>query len=187
LRATPRVDDVLGQSSISLWPQHVGAWNGMIFVSLADSPPPLGQWLADHTPDLATFDALRIDALAVGARTERIVHANWKIIVENYLECLHCAIVHPELVEILPLYRTGHVVVLGVSPAWRRRGIGRELMARLAGAFVARGVRRMHLAVRTTNEGARTLAEGLGVSVAGRRLAYYTNGDDGYLMVKTVR
>jgi phenylpropionate dioxygenase-like ring-hydroxylating dioxygenase large terminal subunit len=110
LRATPRVDDVLGRSSIALWPEHVGAWNGMIFVSLADSPPPLGEWLADHTPDLATFDALRIDALAVGARTETVVHANWKIIVENYLECLHCAIVHPELVEILPLYRTGHVV-----------------------------------------------------------------------------
>ena len=83
--------------------------------------------------------------------------------------------------------RTGHVVVLGVAPGWRRRGIGRELMARLEGAFVARGVRLMHLEVRTTNDGARTLYEGIGFSVAGRRLAYYTNGDDGFLMVKTVR
>ena len=82
----------------------------MIFVSLAESPPSLADWLADHTPDLANFDALRIDELAVGARTETVVRANWKIIVENYLECLHCAVVHPELVEILPLYSTGHVV-----------------------------------------------------------------------------
>lgn len=110
LRATPRVEDALDRSTIALWRHHVAEWNGLIFVSLADSPPALAEWLADHTPDLATFDALRIDALVVGARTETVVRANWKIIVENYLECLHCAVVHPELVEILPLYSTGHVV-----------------------------------------------------------------------------
>jgi ribosomal protein S18 acetylase RimI-like enzyme len=82
--------------------------------------------------------------------------------------------------------RTGHVVVLGVSPDWRRRGIARELMLRLEEAFVARGVRLIHLEVRTTNKGARTLYDTLGFTIAGRRLAYYTNGDDGYLMVKSI-
>ena len=42
----------------------------------------------------------------------------------------------------------------------------------------------IHLEVRTTNDGARRLYEGLGFTVAGRRLSYYTNGDDGYLMIK---
>ncbi len=46
----------------------------------------------------------------IGARTEAIVDANWKILVENYNECLHCAVVHPELVDVIPIYRTGHVV-----------------------------------------------------------------------------
>jgi [ribosomal protein S18]-alanine N-acetyltransferase len=82
--------------------------------------------------------------------------------------------------------RTGHVVVLGVAPDWRRRGIARELMLRLEEAFVARGVRLIHLEVRTTNNGARALYDTLGFTIAGRRLAYYTNGDDGYLMVKSV-
>ncbi|HZB41746.1 MAG TPA: aromatic ring-hydroxylating dioxygenase subunit alpha [Ilumatobacter sp.] len=110
LRATPRVEDTFDRSTIRLWGHHVAVWNGLIFVSLADAPTPFAEWLADHTPDLATFDALRIEALAVGARTETVVRANWKIIVENYLECLHCAVVHPELVQIVPLYSTGHVV-----------------------------------------------------------------------------
>ena len=110
LRATPRVEDDIDRSTISLWGHQVAEWNGMIFVSLAASPPPLATWLDDHTPDLAGFAALRIDELVVGARTETVVRANWKIIVENYLECLHCAVVHPELVEILPLYGTGHVL-----------------------------------------------------------------------------
>lgn len=81
---------------------------------------------------------------------------------------------------------TGHVVVLGVAPEWRRRGIGRELMRRLEHGFRRRGVTLFHLEVRTTNDGARRLYEGLGYSVAGRRLGYYSNGDDGFLMIKSV-
>jgi glycine betaine catabolism A len=37
------------------------------------------------------------------------VAANWKIVVENYHECLHCPTVHPELVKLVPLYRRGEV------------------------------------------------------------------------------
>jgi len=45
----------------------------------------------------------------VGARRAYDVRANWKIVVENYHECLHCPTVHPELVKIVPLYRSGEV------------------------------------------------------------------------------
>ena len=37
------------------------------------------------------------------------VKANWKIVVENYNECLHCPQVHPELVQVIPLFRFGEV------------------------------------------------------------------------------
>ena len=42
--------------------------------------------------------------------TSTDVRANWKILVENYQECLHCSWVHPELVNIVPVYKTGSVV-----------------------------------------------------------------------------
>jgi len=80
----------------------------------------------------------------------------------------------------------GHVVVLGVSPEFRRMGIASELMRRLEDGFRLHSVHLVHLEVRTTNDGARALYEGIGFRVAGRRLGYYTNGDDGYLMVKSV-
>ena len=73
-----------------------------------------------------------------------------------------------------------------MAPEWRRQGIGRALMAEVEDAFAARSIRTIHLEVRTTNNGARALYEQIGFAIAGRRLAYYTNGDDGYLMVKTV-
>jgi Rieske 2Fe-2S family protein len=111
LRATPRVDDdELDRSQISLWRYSAATWNGLVFVSVAADPVPLAAWLGEHTPWLEPFDDLRIDALVVAARTEAVVHANWKILIENYEECLHCAVVHPELVDLIPIYRTGQVV-----------------------------------------------------------------------------
>ena len=110
LLATPRVETEFDRGQYGLWPRHAEVWNGMVFVSLAEHPPRLLDWLTTHTPDLASFDGLPVADYRIGARTEVIVEANWKIIVENYAECLHCAVVHPELTDIIPLYRTGRVV-----------------------------------------------------------------------------
>ena len=47
--------------------------------------------------------------LRLGHRIVYEVKANWKIVVENYNECLHCPQIHPELVSVIPLYRFGEV------------------------------------------------------------------------------
>ena len=44
-----------------------------------------------------------------GHRIVYDVKANWKLIVQNYNECLHCPQIHPELVQVIPLYRKGEV------------------------------------------------------------------------------
>ena len=36
------------------------------------------------------------------------VQANWKLIVENFMECYHCATIHPELTEVLPEFADGY-------------------------------------------------------------------------------
>jgi Rieske 2Fe-2S family protein len=38
------------------------------------------------------------------------VAANWKLIVENFMECYHCATIHPELTEVLPEFSNGLAV-----------------------------------------------------------------------------
>lgn len=110
LLATPRVDDEFDRSAVGLWPYRAEVWNGMVFVSVAAEPPPLEAWLFEHSPTLRTFADIPVADYAIGRRTETVVAANWKILVENYAECLHCAVVHPELVDLVPLYRSGHVV-----------------------------------------------------------------------------
>jgi Rieske 2Fe-2S family protein len=82
----------------------------MVFVSVAAEPPTLADWIAQCTPGADLFEHLPVASYRIGARTEAVVAANWKIIVENYAECLHCAVVHPELADLIPLYKSGNVV-----------------------------------------------------------------------------
>ena len=58
---------------------------------------------------MTAFERFAMQDLRVGVRLVYEVEANWKIIVENYNECLHCPTVHPELVKVVPLFRFGEV------------------------------------------------------------------------------
>jgi Rieske 2Fe-2S family protein len=65
-----------------------------VFINLADAPQPL----ASHLHDLpARFAPWRMAELRVVRRLEYDVNANWKLIVQNYNECLHCPVIHPLL------------------------------------------------------------------------------------------
>ena len=82
--------------------------------------------------------------------------------------------------------RTGHVVALGVDPAHRRLGHGRQLMHAIEQGFLGSGVSTVRLEVRTTNDAAQKLYFELGYKIVRRMPRYYTSGDDGYLMVKNL-
>ena len=49
-----------------------------------------------------------VESLRLGRRISYDVRANWKLIVENFMECYHCATIHPELVEVLPEFALGY-------------------------------------------------------------------------------
>jgi phenylpropionate dioxygenase-like ring-hydroxylating dioxygenase large terminal subunit len=67
---------------------------GLVFADVSGVAPPL----AEHVGALAEhLDAYRTGELRRGTRIDYDVAANWKAIVENYSECLHCPGVHPEL------------------------------------------------------------------------------------------
>ncbi len=66
--------------------------------------------MALHCADLLALERFHMADLRVAHTSTAEVAANWKIIVENYQECLHCTRVHPELVAQIPIYRTGWVV-----------------------------------------------------------------------------
>ena len=76
-----------------------------------------------------------------------------------------------------------HITNLAVHPEWRRRGVGRALLAAALGAGGARGVTLAFLEVRPNNAAALALYGSLGFQVIGRRAGYYFDtGEDALVM-----
>jgi Rieske 2Fe-2S family protein len=113
LVGTPNVDEDEGfeRSDHPLHAIGAEAYGGFLFVNLADPAErrPLLEQLRDGTESITNFERYRLDELRVGVRIVYEVEANWKIVVENFNECLHCPTIHPELVQVVPLYRFGEV------------------------------------------------------------------------------
>lgn len=108
LTSMPDIDRV----EYGLHPVHLREWLGYAWVNLAGEPPSFADSvIAAATERLGGADAIdhyRIDELTVGKRITYDVKANWKLIIENFMECYHCATIHPELTEVLPEFADGY-------------------------------------------------------------------------------
>ena len=74
------------------------------------------------------------------------------------------------------------ILKVGVDPAWRRHGIARVLLARVADDARNLGARTSSLEVRAGNAGAQALYAALGYKALGRRPRYYSDGEDALIM-----
>lgn len=74
------------------------------------------------------------------------------------------------------------ILKVAVVPDMRRRGIARELLARVAGDARNLGASTSSLEVRAGNAGAQALYERLGYKSLGKRPRYYSDGEDAVIM-----
>ncbi|CAM5732210.1 Aromatic ring-hydroxylating dioxygenase subunit alpha OS=Streptomyces alboniger OX=132473 GN=CP975_05120 PE=4 SV=1 [Streptomyces alboniger] len=58
--------------------------------------------------DTAAIEHYGAENLALGKRIVYDVKANWKLIMKNFMECYHCATIHPELTDVLPEFADGY-------------------------------------------------------------------------------
>ena len=77
----------------------VEEWHGLVFVDGSGRAEPLAESLCALTALVAPYEAER---LVTAGRHEYSVAANWKILTENYHECYHCPMIHPELCRVSP-------------------------------------------------------------------------------------
>ena len=93
---------------------HTDVWEGFVFVNLSrEEPRPLHEHLADQQDEPLLLARFGLADLRIGHITTNEVQANWKIVLENYNECLHCPTIHPELVAVVPAYRKGNIFESG--------------------------------------------------------------------------
>ena len=96
LANAPHMEKVAGFREAD-YPLHTIAtaeWDGHIFINLSDRPIPFSEHLAGLEQK---FRPWKMEELQMVERRVYHLKANWKLIIQNYSECLHCPIVHPLL------------------------------------------------------------------------------------------
>jgi Rieske 2Fe-2S family protein len=123
----------LDRTEYGLVKVHLREWLGYAWVCLADEPPSFEKTVmhaaVERLGDLAAIEHYHMDDLALGRRIRYDVRANWKLIVENFMECYHCATIHPELTAVLPEFAGGYAAQYYV-------GHGAEFAQRVEGFTV---------------------------------------------------
>ena len=115
------------------WPLHACRtviYHGLIFICLA----------GEDDPDVVEFEVLardlepyverhRLDSARIAARKEYPTPGNWKLAVENFRECYHCAPAHPGYTSVNAYVVDGerdaearHRVVEAWAAQWESRG-----------------------------------------------------------------
>ena len=121
LIGAPNMRDLPGfeRESFGLHRVPLEVWEGLLWVNLASQPEPieaqLDRAIVERFGERETFSRYRIGTLGVGQTIVYDVAANWKLIVENFMECYHCAVVHPELSSLVPSFREGLAYQQGIG------------------------------------------------------------------------
>jgi len=92
----PHMDQVEGfrTEDYPLAAVATAVWDGHVFINLSESPIPFAEHLAGLD---RKFQPWGMAQLKRAQRRVYELQANWKLIFQNYSECLHCPIVHPQL------------------------------------------------------------------------------------------
>ena len=77
----------------------VAEWHGLVFVDESRQAEPLAAGLGSLEELIAPYE---LERLVVAGQHTYDAAANWKILTENYHECYHCPLIHPELCKVSP-------------------------------------------------------------------------------------
>ncbi|MGH7518295.1 MAG: aromatic ring-hydroxylating dioxygenase subunit alpha [Gemmatimonadales bacterium] len=109
LRTAPFLedDDTFTRADFPLHPVGVDTWGGFVFVHLEPARSATGGGTLLHQLGAVPEGLGRypLADLRIARRITYDVGANWKVMLENYNECYHCAGVHPELCKVVPAFR----------------------------------------------------------------------------------
>jgi phenylpropionate dioxygenase-like ring-hydroxylating dioxygenase large terminal subunit len=104
LRAAPRSQEQAGfdKADFPLTPLGIETFGPFLFINPGPASFSFAATLG-QLPAILRSSGVDIDALTFRERREYPIQANWKVVVENFLECYHCAISHPGLAGLIDL------------------------------------------------------------------------------------
>jgi choline monooxygenase len=102
LRKAPRSEREpdFDSGTYSLLAAQVASWGPLLFVNPDLEAAPLAEALGP-LPGHVESAGVELDRLRFRERVEWEIAADWKIAVENYLECYHCPVAHPGFSKVI--------------------------------------------------------------------------------------
>ncbi len=100
LRTAPEMSDTpnFDLCQVHLDAIQVAQWGGLIFATLDPSPVPIETVFSGIDDIIAP---VKHDTMSFHHREEYLIHCNWKVYLDNYLEGYHLPHVHPGLNKLL--------------------------------------------------------------------------------------
>ena len=102
LKAAAHMPEGFDKSALGLKKAHLRNLHGMLFVNFAENPSDFDVIESEMDECLAPYG---LKNAKVAHREAYPIASNWKLAVENYCECYHCAPAHPE-------YSRGHSIAV---------------------------------------------------------------------------
>ena len=93
LLAAKSLREGIDKSKLGLHPCNIESASGMLLINLSDNPQSVKNLQSDLKEP---FEMFGFKDLKVAAHKNYPIASNWKLAVENYQECYHCAPAHPE-------------------------------------------------------------------------------------------
>ena len=93
LRAAREMEENFNTAEYSLKKVNLRIFHGLIFICVADNPPNIDEGLLQLEPLVEPFE---FENLKIVHSANYPVAANWKLALENYMECYHSAPAHLE-------------------------------------------------------------------------------------------
>ena len=102
LRKAPRSEREpdFDMEGFSMLPVATEAWGPLVFVNPDPDAGPLADALGP-LPGHVAASGLELDRLRFRVRNDWEIGCDWKIAIENYLECYHCAVAHPGFSKVI--------------------------------------------------------------------------------------
>ncbi|MEL7279216.1 MAG: aromatic ring-hydroxylating dioxygenase subunit alpha [Pseudomonadota bacterium] len=109
LRSARNTENVRGfrKEEFSLKPVRVEVFCGLVLVNLDPDATPFAEQMGELETEIRKY-VPSVDDLKFAQRDTYDVEANWKVLVDNFLECYHCAPAHHDFVDLVDMdsYRT---------------------------------------------------------------------------------
>jgi phenylpropionate dioxygenase-like ring-hydroxylating dioxygenase large terminal subunit len=104
LRHAPRseLEPDFDRLDLCLAPVQTAAWGPTIWVNVDADGPSFGDW-TEGLAGLVAANGVDVDRHVYGYEFEWTVSANWKVFLDNAIECYHCPTCHPELSRVIEM------------------------------------------------------------------------------------